>query len=201
MSNAKEAAVKAVKSSEQPDTHELSTGYTVRFKPVSRFILMDATQNIVDPPIPVIVDEEQGKEFPNPNDPAYIREVEANGTKRSMALAEVTLMLVVDVVEKIDDKWEIAKLPNDDSWLAELQWLGKRKRIDLSGYDLENEIDKVYIWKRFAVFGDNADFAKLMAQASGTDEKEIIKAMDTFQRDARGNSDNGNGSEESEGIS
>lgn len=191
-STAQKAAVKAVKDGKKPDTRKLSTGYTVRFKPVSRFILMDATENIVDPPIPVIVDEEQGREFPNPNDPEYVKTIEDNGRKRSMALAEVTLMLGVEVIEP---------MPQDEEWLSKLQWLARRGRIDLDGYDLDDPMDKEYIWKRFEVFGDNDDFAALMSQASGTDEEEIAKAMNTFQRDALKSADNGSGPEESEELS
>lgn len=190
--NAQKAAVKAVKDDKQLDTHVLSTGYTVSFKPVSRFVLLDATQNIKDPPIPIIVDEVQGKEFPNPNDPGYLKDIEDNGQKRSMALAEVTLMLGVEVQEP---------LPEDDTWLTELQWLAKRGRINLDEYDLDSPLDKMYVWKRFVVFGDNDDFAKLMAQASGVDEEVVAQSMRTFQRDALRDSDNGSGSKESEELS
>ena len=48
MGTAQKAAEKAVKNSKKSDTRELSTGYTVRFRAVSRFIFERWGLNLLD---------------------------------------------------------------------------------------------------------------------------------------------------------
>jgi hypothetical protein len=42
-------------------------------------------------------------------------------------------------------------LPEDDRWLRRLQFMEKRGKIDLSEYDLENDIELEFLFKRYVL--------------------------------------------------
>jgi hypothetical protein len=151
----------------------LSTGYTVRLHPVSLLTIQDSQQQIKDPPVPQI-ERDDGKKMDNPDDPAYQQaKIEAQ-EKRNMAAVEVAVMLGLEVLAGPSDV-------NDDGWLKNLNWLEKRGLLDLSNFDLNDDLDREYIFKRYIVLGRDSDFALIGAIISGQSEEEVQTAINKFR--------------------
>ena len=150
----------------------LSTGYTVRIKPVSQLTIEESQSLVKYPPVPIIYDADKDREYPNPNDPTYKQECEAVDTRRGIVAVETALMLGVEV-----------ELPKDDSWLNNLRLMHKRKLLDLSEFDFDDDLDKEFLFKKHIAFGGQQDLALLMAHISGLDEEAIQAAMSQFRTD------------------
>lgn len=132
--------------------HTLSTGYRAVLHPVSGALVEDVRSAIKMPKVPVVYIEAKDREEENPNDPAYLEAVERANTERGNAVLDAIITFGVELVDGV---------PEDDSWLRKLQMLERRGRLDLSGFDLEDEFDREYVFKRFvAVAG--ADYPLIM---------------------------------------
>ena len=74
-------------------------------------------------------------------------------------------------------------LPEGDGWLKRLKLLERRGGLDLSGYDLDDEIDREFLYKKFVAVGseDLAEIGKL----SGISREAVRAAEDSFPGDTR----------------
>lgn len=151
----------------------LSTGYTVRIKPVSQLTIEESQSLVKYPAIPIIYDSEKDREYPNPNDPTYKRDCEAVDTRRGIVAVETALMLGVEI-----------ELPKDETWLKNLQLMHRRKLLDLSEFDVDDKFDKEFLFKKHIAFGGQQDLALLMSHVSGLGEEAIQEAMSRFRPDA-----------------
>ena len=165
-------AIKVAKKQQQNVVTELvlSTGYTVRIKPVSQLTIEESQSQVKYPPVPIIYDVDKDREYPNPNDPTYKQECQAVDTRRGIVAVETALMLGVQV-----------ELPEDNSWLDKLREMHKRKLLDLSEFDFENDLDKEFLFKKHIAFGGQQDLTLLMTHVSGLGEEAIAEAMKRFR--------------------
>ena len=164
-------ALDAVKAGNRHQTGAevvLTTGYEVRLVPVAVPIIRDAMYRIPFPEPPTVFIESKGR----PNDPGYLRAIEEVEEKRNMAAMDVIIIQGVELIHG---------LPEDDKWLRKLQLMHKRGIIDLDDYDLEDELDVEFLFKRYVALGSQ-DLVELSA-LMGISEEDMAKAEQSFPSD------------------
>lgn len=149
---------------------KLSTGIEVRLIPVPTAAIQEAATVIKDPPIPK--QKVEGKDYPveNPSDPDYLAAKQDAFARRVQAGFDVMAMLGVEL---------IGGLPEDDIWLKKLKFLEKRGHLDLSGYDLDDEFEREFVFKRYyALAGDDWN---LLSMLSGVTQEDLERARENFR--------------------
>lgn len=180
------------------DIYTLSTGVRVRLLPVSALLIQSAMSRIKDPPVPIVKDEEQGREYDNPSDPAYLEALAQASLDRGYARLNT---IILWGVELIDD------MPEDDTWLEKLKLMDKQRIIDLSDFDFENPLEKEFAYKKFIAIGDKLDSnganvdLTLISNRGMVSEEAIEQASDSFQSDTEQRTDQERVPEKSEVIS
>ena len=157
----------------------LSTGVRARIVPVAASLIEEVTRRIRDPEIPMVMDEDRGREIPNDNDPHYLRELGEAHRARGEAALEAMILFGVELIDG---------LPEGDGWLKKLRFLSKRGLLDLEGYDLDDELDREFVYKRYIAVG-SADFMRI-GEMAGLTEEGIRAATDSFRRDEGRDTDN-----------
>ena len=167
------------------DEFTLSTGVVVRLKPVSSSLVEEMKGSIKMPPVPKVWIEAKEREEENPNDPRYIEQVEEVNSKRSDAIFDALCMFGVELVDG---------LPEDDTWTKRLKMLERRGHLDLSDFDLKDDFDLKFLYKRFvAVAGADLN---LISGLHGFRPLEVARARATFLGDEKRNPDRGVPAEE-----
>lgn len=151
------------------DIITLSTGYRAKIKPVSVTLIDAAVSKIVDSDPPMVMIEDKGREEPNPFDPTYRKILEENIHKRSMASVDVMILMGVKLLDPV---------PDDIEWLVPLKQLQRLGHIDLSMYDLKDDLDREFIFKRFVAVGN--DDLKLVTSRMGISEVDMKAAEAAF---------------------
>ena len=154
---------------EENDYQLLSTGYYAKIVPVGATLIQEASRSVQDPPIPVVHDEVQG-DIENPMDPNYARAMEAAEQKRELVATDTIIFFGVELRDPV---------PSTEGWLPKLLWLQKRGNLDLSSYDLEDELDIELVFKKYIVVG-TMDLIKIGAMA-GLQQGDVEAAMKSFQ--------------------
>lgn len=178
MSKQQEATVKRSPAVDVAHEHDvgaeqiLSTGVRARIVPVAASLIEEVTRRVEDPEVPIWHDPDRDKDIPNPDHPVYLRELEEARRQRGEAAMEAMILFGVELIDG---------LPEDDGWLDKLKFLDKRGMLDLSGYDLDDPLDKEFVYKRYIAVG-SADFIRI-GRESGLSEEGIRAAGDTFRGD------------------
>lgn len=158
----------------------LSTGVVVRLKPVSSSLVEEMKGAIKMPPVPVVYIEAKEREEENPNDPRYIDEVEDVNRRRADAIFDALCTFGVELVDG---------LPEDTMWIKKLRFLEKRGTLDLSGFDLEDDFDLEFLYKRYvAVAGTDL---QTIGGLHGFRPMEVARARATFLDNETRDSDRG----------
>lgn len=147
----------------------LSTGDKAIVHPVSLTLISEVTSRVKDPDVPMFFNEQKGREEPNPNHPDYIRALQEADNQRGIASLDAMVMFGIELLEGI---------PEDRGWLKKLKILERRGVLDLSVYDLEDEIDLEFLYKRFIAVS-NTDLAKV-SKISGISSEEVASAEKSF---------------------
>lgn len=176
MKTEERAAIDVVKKArsgtgDDPDIIELSTGVTVRLLYVSSSTLADVAEKIKLPDVPIFVDEKKGREEPNYADPGYQEALAEANLKRANAMMNVIAMLGVELING---------LPDNDSWMKKLKILDRVGSIDLSGYDLNDQIELEFLFKKHVAIGSE-DWELIFAR-SGISEEGIEQQSGLFRR-------------------
>jgi hypothetical protein len=158
----------------------LSTGVRARIKTVAASLIDRVTSRLVEPEVPMERNPDKDRDEPNPLSPKYEADVKAFNKARGEAAIEAMVMFGVELIDPI---------PEDNKWLEQLQFLAKQDRIDLSKYDLQNPIDREYLYKIFIAVGTQ-DLQLIMASA-GIPTEAMNRAAESFQREDEGKSDTG----------
>lgn len=175
MTKGKSPAVKAAKKKKNKvdeNVVTLNDGSRARLTPVSSSLIEEIQSNIKDPDVPMWENKDKGRKEPNPSDPTYIKELAEADRARSMAVYEAMCMFGVDLLDG---------LPEDDGWLKKLRYMSKRGSIDIDDYDLEDEFDLEFLYKRFIAVGNN--HVMEITKLSGVTEEDIAEAEKSFQGD------------------
>jgi hypothetical protein len=150
----------------------LTTGVRVRLHAVSSSLVEDMRMAIPEPPVPVVWIEAKEREEENPNDPRYLEAIAQMQRERATAVLDGLIMFGVELMDG---------LPEDDSWLKKLKLLEKMGRISLKGFDLKDEFDREFLYKRYvAVAG--ADLQTL-APLQSVRPQEVVRARGMFLGD------------------
>lgn len=157
----------------------LSTGYHARVRPVAAGLIDQVVASVPLPKVPVVFVEEKQRNEPNPLDPDYIEALANAEQERTAAVIDAFIMF----------GYEITDMPDVSEWLPKLKMLERMKRLDLTQYDLNDELDRAYLFKRYIAVA-SADFA-LVSRRSEIAVEEIAAAEATFQRDAARAADTG----------
>jgi hypothetical protein len=171
-------AVDVAHEHERGEELTLSTGVRARIVPVAASLIEEVTRRIPDPEIPVWHDPERDKDIPNENDPFYLRAMVEARRKRGEAAMEAMILFGVELIDG---------LPESDEWLLRLRFLDKRGLLDLSQYDIDDPLDREFVYKRYVAVGSN-DFV-LVGQRSGLSEEGIRTAGETFRSNEVGDTD------------
>lgn len=154
---------------------ELSTGVRIKLTGVPPALLEDVVSRVEEPRVPMWFNPDKDREEPNPNDPDYIRALNEVERERSVAILEAVVLFGMELVDG---------LPEDDSWLKKLRLMDRRGTFDMSGYDLDDELDLEFLYKRYIALGME-DLAFVVSTVSGVDEEDINKAREAFLDDQK----------------
>jgi hypothetical protein len=158
---------------EQDDIWEVE-GYKIRTKAIPVAIITDVTNKIPDPEIPVWHNEEYNRDEQNPNDPAYIKAQEEVDRRRGEAMIDATVMFGIDI---------IGGVPPTEQWLPKLKFMEKRGQIDLSIYDLSDELEREFVFKRYIIA--NIALINYIQNMSSVTPEDIGKAGKPFRRPSK----------------
>jgi len=160
-------------------------GHRVRFEQVPLAILEEITDRFPDPKPPLVIIEgkenEDGTPYKerNPNDPDYAVQVQENSRKRGLAMMDAMVIMGVELLDKV---------PADEKWMPKLLFNAKMTGApDLSKYDLEDPMEREFVFKRFFLI--SAKDMEVIGRATGVTEEGIESAMDSFPSDEAGSAD------------
>lgn len=154
------AASRAQHADGLPEIVFLSTGVRARLRPVSSSLISDIIQRIADPPVPVWLNPDKGREEENPSDPAYQRALAEVTTRRGSAATDAAIMFGVELVDP---------LPKD-GWDVKLQFVG----IPVP----EDDFGREFAYKKYVAVGA-PDLLRLMGLA-GIPQEEATAALRGF---------------------
>jgi len=159
---------------------ELSNGIILGLKPVAPLLLNAVQEEFTPPDPPKVYMEEKGRDEPNPNDPAYLAEVERLSNEQSMAVNN--MLLAAGTVCKSVPEGYFA--PEDEGWIEQIAMAG-----EVTGRPIEihtdQKIKRYLCWLRYYALETNADIAiltSLIIQLGGITEGEVESAIESFRR-------------------
>ncbi len=167
----KSAAVKVAKR-KKPSSEEveLATGVRARLVPVSASLIDEVVAEVKMPEVPIWENPEKGRKEPNPEDPTYLEESAKAERLRGVAAIDAMILFGVELIDGV---------PDADDWLNKLQFLEKRGKISLAEYDLKDELDKEFLYKKFIAV--SSDDLIMLSTMSGISEGDIAQAADGFR--------------------
>lgn len=163
---------KEKKSGELGGIVELSSGIRARLLPVSPSIISEAQSSVAVPEVPKWYNDDRGDYEDNPDHPDYLRAMKQYDADQNMAAIDAMVMFGLELVDGV---------PEDDAWLKKLK-LRERMgftKVKLADFDLEDEIDVEFLYKRYIAVG-TSDLVMVMRSA-GITEEDIASASESFQ--------------------
>ena len=154
------------------DERKLASGVRVRIHRIPQLLIDDAVNKVEAPAVPYVLDNEKGYEIPNENDPRYLAALETHERDQSQAAVDAVILWGIELVDAI---------PEDEDWLPKLQFYAKRGRVDLSGFDLENKLEKEFVFKRYVALSAQELGELLPEMISGVTEEDVAKATESFR--------------------
>ena len=170
--------IDAAKGKKTENVVTLSTGIQAILRPVSASLLQDVMSRIVDPAEPWVMNEEKGRKEIDPYDTEYLAKIASNNRERARASMDAMAMFGIDLVDG---------LPEDTTWLKRLRQFEKLGYLDLAQFDLEDDIDQEFLYKRYIALG-NQDLMDI-GRMSGIRQEDIAEAEASFRGESRGDTD------------
>lgn len=176
--NANEAIVTLAKEhdGERNSLVVLASGVRARLMPVAAGMIEEAQSSIKPPTVPKWFNPDKDREEDNPNDPVYVQALRDTEVKQHQAALDAMIMFGVVLVD--EDGNEIG-VPELGQWATRLRWMEKRGQIDLSGLDLEDPMDREFVYKKYIAVSPQDIIS--VSRRSGFGEREIQKALDNFR--------------------
>lgn len=168
--------------SNQLKLHQLSSGYYILLRGVSPFLMDQVQAKIKEPPVPIVILDD-GSEYPNPNDPTYLNEVDKSnnerGTKAFQAIIYFGMQLCDEEgnpVDPPDNGWEDGLRMLDVDWKSEAEEL-------FGELDTERRVNKAKEMAFLRYIALTIPDIQIINQMVGMNEQEMVQlAQDTFQR-------------------
>lgn len=152
-----------VKKEQGTGVHMTKTGYRVRIGSFPAMLAQQVMAKIQDPPVPTYYNADKEREEPNPNDPDYLRALDAANQERGNVAVDAAVLFGVELLDG---------LPDNNRWIQKLNRLG----IEVN---TEDEVEVEFSFLKFIVFSDQADLAILM-QRTGVSEEGVAVATNMF---------------------
>jgi hypothetical protein len=150
----------------------LSTGYLAKIVPVSASLIDQVTSKVKDPEVPMWMNEEKGREEPNPADPAYLTALDEAAKDRGLAAMDALIMFGVELEEEQPENLEG---PDGKQWLKKLKFLG----IDV---DTDDPFELEFFFKKYVAV--SAEDVNLVTSRSGMSAADVEAAERSFRRQA-----------------
>lgn len=147
-----------------------STGVRGKFLGVPSMTIEAAQAMIKAPPVPLQEIEGRDGLHENPMDPAYSRALTQANKDRGSAAIDVMAIFGIELEDGV---------PVDNLWLKKLKLLEKLGRMDLSPFDLEDEIEREFVYKRYVAMGSDEIVA--IGRRSGIRGEDVQLAREAFQ--------------------
>lgn len=147
----------------------LSTGIRAILHPVSASLIQDVVSRIIDPPVPFEYDEVKGTKQENPHNKEYQAALFENNQRRARASMDAFALFGVELVDGI---------PEDEKWLKKLKQMERLGYVDLSDFNLEDDLDLEFLYKRYVAMGAS-DFAEV-GRITGIRQEDIDTAEKLF---------------------
>ena len=154
------------------NTRTLNSGVEVRISRVGQLLIDDAVNRVEEPKVPLVFSEDHQRDIENPNHPNYLIDMAAYERRQSQAAIDAAVLWGIELVEG---------LPEDEEWLRKLVFYSKRGHIDLSEFDLEEEFDQKYLYKRYIALDADELSDLLPLMISGVTEEDVQKAASVMQ--------------------
>lgn len=149
----------------------LTTGVRAILRPAPALLIEEAANRIEYPRVPTQTID--GVERDNPNDPDYQAEIARIDRRRAQASLDTMLLFSLELVDGV---------PDNDTWVKKLRYLERLGHIDLGEYDLSDELDREFIYKKF-IATSNDDW-KLIGKINGIQQGDVDAfKSNTFQGD------------------
>lgn len=158
----------------------LSSGVRVIVHGVSNFEMQELAMSIPEPKPPRLKDPDTGREYENFDDPDYAKAKSASDIRRGLMSLD-SMLIGVELVDG---------LPEDESWMNAVRFKAKRGLIDISGYDMENPIEKEFVFKKYVAFLGTSDWEILQGKIKESEEA-AAKADAMFPSDEEQPTDSG----------
>jgi hypothetical protein len=137
--------IKEIRDREDSDgVLTLTTGVRIRYIPVNPATFTEILAAMKPPKPPEVWLETKGRFELNPADPTYLGEMDNWQGDRATAMMDAFALLGCELVDG---------MPEDDSWLKKLKMLERMGRLDLSKYDLDDEMDLTFLYIKNVAFG------------------------------------------------
>src|SRR3990167_3099732 len=146
----------------------LTTGVKVKMTPAPSLLIEQAVSRIKFPDVPVQTLED-GRKVENPTHPDYLK-ARLEAIRKQSQVAIDVMIAFVDLVDEI---------PPDAQWVKRIRYLERLGHIDLQGYDLTDELDREFVYKKYIAFG--SDDLQALSQVNGISEEDRRLARDTFR--------------------
>lgn len=146
-----------------------STGIQITLK-AAPALLIEQSQSLIKAPKPPKQKLEDGREVVNELHPDHQEALQRYDRECNMAALDTMVMFSVGLPDG---------LPEDKDWIKQLKYLEKHNRFSLNGYDLDDEDDREFIYKRYIALGN--DELLLVSKINGIRQEDVEAFSDTFQ--------------------
>jgi hypothetical protein len=144
----------------------LERGFKVKITPVPGMLITEAISRVQEPKVPIVWNDKKDREEPNYQDPTYVAAMQRYEAQKVIASTNAAIRMGVRLIDG---------LPEDDSWIDDLQELG----FDEVERGLPARVLEFYYMKFIVV--TNRDI-KTISRVMGFDEAEITSKEETFRR-------------------
>lgn len=159
---------------------QLSTGYYARITSVSASLIEESQASVPYPEVPKWYNEDAKRDEENPNHPDYLKAVQEVEKRKTMMAIDAMILFGVDIVNEDGSEYE---MDIDSKWFSRIRLMAKRGYINLDEYDLEDELDVEWLFKKYIAVG--APDLERIARASNLSEEDVQEASATFQNNKK----------------
>ena len=169
----------AILDAQRPDRFVSSNGIVFKLKPVAPLLIMDAQRNLPEPVPPKVpnYDKGEGEDAPleeNPNDPTYIREMEAHRLK----VGELSNAIF------LTRGTELISVPEGVDAVESEEWSDEVK--EFAGLDVPKVgRRRYYAWLKYVALTSLDDFQGLLTKLTSlggiTQEADVAEAERSFR--------------------
>lgn len=160
---------------------KLVNGIVLQCKPVPPLLLNAVMAEFPDPEPPTVYLEEQGRNEPNPNDPAYRQALLDAGEARDLAVNNVVLATGTSIISIPEGYYK----PEDEEWVAGIEFAARMAGKEIKVEPAEGDPTTRYLqWLRWYACESGMDIALIQSlpyHLAGIREGEIDEVLDSFR--------------------